>query len=355
MSIFVVIFSLLFLIVLHELGHFLFAKKYGVRVDEFGIGIPPRIFGKKIGETLYSFNMLPLGGFVKLYGEDKEEEGERSFSQKPIYQRALIIFAGVAAFFIISAVIFSAVSFIGVRSVVSDDIGPEWRNEQIMIVEVSSLSPAEEAGIVRGDILNKINDEKVSLMSEVTSSLLEKKGEEVQISVLRGEEEIIFSLVPRIEYAEGEGAVGVGMVRTAERKFPLHMAPIQGVMMTGEMSLAVVSGFYTMISSFITRTPLPPGMEVGGPVKIVEMGASSLERGFVDYLYFIGVISVSLAVLNILPIPALDGGRLLFLGVEKIKGGAISRKLEQGLNTVFFLILITLMIFITFKDIQGLL
>ncbi len=355
MSIFIVIFSLVLLILIHELGHFIVAKKYGVRVDEFGVGIPPRLFGKKIGETLYSLNMLPLGGFVKLYGEDRAEEGDRSFSQKPIYQRALIIFAGVAAFFVMSAIIFSAVSFAGVRSVIGDDAGSGWSGEQILIVEVSSSSPAEEAGILKGDVLAEINGKQVFLMNEVISLLSEKKGEEVEISVIREGEEVIFSLTPRTEYKEGEGSVGLGMVRTAEKRYPLYMAPIQGVLMTAEMSTAVVSGFYTMISSFITGKPLPSGMEVGGPVKIVEMGTTSLNRGFADYLYFIGVISVSLAVLNILPIPALDGGRLFFLGIEKIKGGAIPQKLEQGLNAFFFLLLITLMIFITFRDIQGLL
>ncbi len=351
MPLFIVIASLVVLILIHELGHFAFAKYFGVRVDEFGIGIPPRLFGKKIGETLYSINLFPLGGFVKMQGEDKAEPGERSFSEKPIYQRAIILFAGVAAFFIMAIVIFSVVSTMGVRHVVSAE-ETNITDPQVMVMGVAPDSPAENAGVKMGDVIFGINGKEVTTIDELVSEINDEK---VTLSFLKGEEVIDLELTPRVDYPEEEGAVGLSMVLTSEESYPFYIAPLQGVKMTFNITSNVIFGFYSMISSFVTGSELPPGMEIGGPVKIVEVGAESMQRGLVDYLNFIGIISISLAVLNILPIPALDGGRLLFLGIEKIKGSAISQKLEQNLNAVFFLLLITLMIFVTFKDIQGIL
>ncbi len=359
MNFILVILSLVILIVIHEFGHFIFAKKYGVRVDEFGVGIPPRLFGKKIGETIYSLNMIPLGGFVRLYGEDGASGNnidEDSFAGKPIYQRAIILFAGVASFFVISAVVFSIVSFMGVRIVMGEgDFGPQWSDKQIVIVGVSPSSPAEKAGIKQGDYLSKIDGEEITSMDDAVLYLSEKEGQLLEISVTRESEEISFLLTPRTEYGEDEGAVGIKMLSTAKKRYPLYAAPVQGVVMTGRITKNVVFGFSSAIYHLFSEGSLPPGMEVGGPVKIVEMGAVQLDNGFVDYLYFVGLISISLAVLNIIPIPALDGGRLLFLGVEKVKGSAISPALEKGLNAFFFLLLITLMIFVTFQDIKGLL
>ncbi len=349
MNIFIVIATIVVLIVLHELGHFIFAKKYGVRVDEFGVGIPPRLFGKKIGETIYSINLIPLGGFVKLHGEDAAEDDEKSFSQKPIYQRAVILFAGVAAFFVVAAIIFSIISYTGVRTAVADDFVAD--DAQIIITQVAPESPADEAGMRMGDVIKKVNGEEVSKAQE-TISLLD--AEEVNLLLLRGEKEISVSVIPRSEHPEKEGPLGIGLIRTVDKSYPLYAAPFQGTVMMAQMTGAVVHGFYTALSSVVTGKPLPDGMEIGGPVRIVEMGSQTIDRGVYDYLYFVALISISLAVINILPIPALDGGRLFFLGIEKVKGSPIPQKLEQGMNVFFFLALITLMLFVTFKDIQGL-
>ncbi len=344
--IFVVIITLVFLIAFHELGHFLLAKKYGVRVDEFGIGIPPRAWGKKIGETIYSLNWIPLGGFVRLYGEDARIDNERSFSSKPIYQRALIVFGGIAAFFLIAIAIFSVVAFTGVSGVVADDTLDEWENPRVFVRGVLEGSPAAEAGIVMGDIVKEVDGKEVTKRKEAISYFLDNKGEEVEVTVRREGEEYSFLLTPR----EEDGIVGINLVRIAEKRFPFYEAPLIGLQITGETTYMVVSGFYTAFSYAVTGRDLPDYMELGGPVAIVGMGAEQLERGFSDYLHFVGIITISLAVINALPIPALDGGRLVFLAIEKIKGGAIPQKIEYGLNAIFFLLLLSLMIFITFKD-----
>jgi regulator of sigma E protease len=352
MTIFYIILTLVVLIVLHELGHFLLAKKYGVKVEEFGVGIPPRIWGKKIGETIYSINWIPLGGFVRLYGEDRSIDDERSFSTKPIYQRALIVFGGIAAFFVVAAVVFSAYSVVGVRTVVSEeDIQTgEFSDEQVVIAYVLEESPAGEAGIEAGDIIKEVEGSGIKNSSEVISLIQESGGEEMQFKVDRGGKEISLSVTPKEEYEVEKGAVGIMMLSTAEKSYPLYYAPVKGVLLTKDTTWMVVSGFGTLIKSAVTRSSLPAGMEVGGPVAIVQIGAGAFDRGFSEFLYFVGLITISLAVVNAFPIPALDGGRLVFLAIEKIKGSPVSEKIEQRMAATSFVLLIALMIFITFKD-----
>ncbi len=352
MNILIIIISIFTLILLHELGHFLLAKKFGVRVDEFGLGIPPRAYGKKIGETIYSINWLPLGGFVKLHGENERADDERSFSTKPIYQRALIVFAGVAAFFVIAFFIFSLLSFLGVHTIRGGD-APRGGIYQKGVVEIGMVvpdSPAEGAGLMKGDILLQIDGREVKETRETIGLIRERAGEEIEMIVKRGGEDYSFYLTPRTEHEEDQGAVGIVM----NERFPFYYAPIMGAVMTYDMTANVLTGFYTMISTLITGRDLPEGMEVAGLVGIVGIGADVYDRGVVDFLYFLGAITVSLAVLNLLPIPALDGGRLLFLLIEKIKGGPVSEKVEQTLIAVSFLLLIGLMLIVTYGDVVKL-
>lgn len=350
-NILIIVFSLLLLIFFHELGHFLFAKKYGVKVEEFGMGIPPRIFGKKVGETVYSINLLPLGGFVKLLGEDTKVDDERSFSTKPIYQRAIIIFAGVAAFFVIAFLIFSLYAAVGVRTPITEEEIVLYENSDVFVVNVIEDSPAKKAGIMPGDILLEIDNNPIKKPSEAALLLEERKGEEIPIKMLRGKEESVFSIVPREEYNENEGALGIAMVITASKKYPFYQTPIKGALMTGETTFSILSSIYEFVVSRITGEELPPGMRVGGPVAIVQFGTGAFSRGFPDFLQFLGLITVSLAILNILPIPALDGGRLVFLAIEKVKGSPISEKMEYGLNAVFFFLLMGTLIVVTYSDI----
>jgi regulator of sigma E protease len=353
MTIFYIILTLIVLIVLHELGHFLLAKKYGVKVEEFGVGIPPRIWGKKIGETIYSINWIPLGGFVRLYGEDRSIDDERSFSSKPIYQRALIVFGGIAAFFIVAAIVFSVYSVIGVRTVVSEEDlqTGEYSKEQIVIASVLEESPAEKGGVQSGDVVKEVDGVSVKNPAEATSLIQEGTGREMEIKVDRGGEEVVLSLLLEEEHQVEERVAGVMMLLTAEKSYPFYYAPVKGVLMTKDVTWMVVSGFGTLAKSVVTRAPLPVGMEVGGPVAIVEIGAGAFNRGLSDFLYFVGLITISLAVVNAFPIPALDGGRLVFLAVEKIKGSPVSEKIEQAMTATSFVLLIALMVFITFKDI----
>jgi regulator of sigma E protease len=353
MVILIVFISLIGLIVLHEFGHFLTAKKFGVRVEEFGIGYPPRIFGKIIGETLYSLNLLPFGAFVKIYGEEGGIESAHSFTGKPIWQRALIILGGVVSFWIISAILLSIVFGMGVPQAISDEA--EAANPKVQIVAIAPNSPAEEAGIKVGDAIKELritNYElgitKVKEVQEFTSLHL---GEEITLTIERGKEIFDATLIPRILPPEGEGAMGVGLVRTALISYPWYLAPFKGIEACFNLTGSIVTGLAQVFGNLIQGKGLPDGAQLMGPVGIGSLMTQAAHLGLTYYLQFIALISIYLAIFNILPIPALDGGKLLFLGIEKVRRRAVSQKIEQSITSIFFALLVALMIWITIKDI----
>lgn len=348
--------SLISLVVLHELGHFILAKKFGVRVEEFGIGLPPRLFGKKIGETIFSINLLPLGAFVKIYGEEERKKDPRSFSQKPIWQRALIVLGGVVTFWIIAAILLSIIFGLGAPIAVGDGENHDLVNPKVQVVAVVPGSPAADAGLKIEDIIRQLETPDSQLRTDKVKEVVEfiqaNKGKEVVLTIQRGEELFDVSLIPRVEPPEGEGAIGVGLARTVMKAFPWYQAPIQGILATGNLTIAMVQGWGRVLGSLLKEEGIPPGVEIAGPVKIFIMIGERIKLGFVDFLFFIAMISIALALFNILPIPALDGGKLLFLGIEKIRGRPVSQKIEQNITAFFFFLLISLVIFVTIRDIK---
>lgn len=346
--------SLIGLIILHELGHFFLAKKFGVRVEEFGIGLPPRLFGRKWGETLYSINLLLLGGFVKIYGEDEKIEDSRSFSQKPIWQRALIIFGGVASFWIIAVVLLSIVMGMGTSMSISDD--EEIQNAKVQIIAVASNSPAEISGIKVGDVIKKIQTtdqsdykSQISKIKEIQEFTKKHKGKEIILTIERGKEIFDVQLFPRIEAPKGQGAMGVGLVRTVIKSYPWYQAPIQGLIVTGNLTFSIIKGFYSIFINLFNG--LPAGVQVIGPIGIFSMFGQVTQLGINYFIQFIAIIALHLAIINLLPIPALDGGKLVFLGIEALRRKPVLQKTEQTITALFFFLLILLMIWITIKDI----
>jgi len=351
-------FSLIGLIVLHELGHFILAKKFGVKVEEFGIGIPPRIFGKKIGETVYSINLIPVGAFVKLYGEEKDIKDPRSFSGKPIWQRTLIIIGGVVVFWVVAFILLSVVMALGVPTAVEDEANHNLIDPKVQIIQVSANSPAEKAGIKIGDAIKELriggNELSVDKVKEVQDFTAFNLGEEITLTIQRGKETFETRLVPRVSPPEGEGAMGVGLVRTAIVSYPWHQAPFQGILATANLTITIIQSWYLILKNIIIGEGMPPGAQIMGPVGIFGLFTQMAQLGTNYFLRFIAVISIYLAVFNILPIPALDGGKLLFLGIEKIRRKPVPQEIEQKITAFFFFILIALIIFVTFKDIQRL-
>jgi len=355
LTIIIAFISLIGLIILHELGHFALAKKFGVKVEEFGIGYPPRLFGKKIGETIYSLNLLPFGAFVKIYGHEERIEDPRSFSEKPFYQKSLIILGGVVVFWIVAAILLSIVMGIGVPSAISDEEGGILKDPKVQIAAIASESPAEAAELKIGDTIQKFSISnfqfsinKVKELQDLTETY---KGQEIILTIQRGDELFDVSLIPRVSFPEGEGPMGIALIRTALKSYPWYIAPVEGVKATGVLTVAVVRGWGMVFSSLFQGKGVPPGVEIGGPVRIFELFVDVGALGTSYFLQFIALISISLALINILPIPALDGGWFVFLVIEKLKGRPLNDKIVQKVSATFFFLLIALMIWITIKDV----
>ena len=369
LTIIIAFLSLIALMIIHEFGHFIIAKKFGVKVEEFGIGYPPRLFGKKFGETLYSVNLIPLGAFVKIYGEegldarDSRKAGSpvlgvddyRSFSKLSIYKRVLIVLGGVLAFWVASAIIFSFASGLGASIPVDDQDIAGITNTQVRVVGVQEGSPAQLAGLKEGDILLSVENQNTSVAINKTSDfrnfIQENKGKPVVLSVNRNGANIELNVTSRISYPSNEGPTGVMLQRIANvvKKYPWYAAPFQGLIHTGKVTWEAISGIYKVISHLVSGKGVPQGAELAGPVGITIFLSRAVEYGAGFFLYFIGSLSVLLALFNLFPIPALDGGKLLFLIIEKIRNRPVSVKWEQGITLTFFVLLITMSIFVTVK------
>lgn len=363
--------SLIGLIILHEFSHFILAKRFGVKVEEFGIFLPPRLIGKKIGETIYSINLLPLGAFVRLYGEEEKIEDYRSFTGKPVWQRVLIVVAGVVSFWIITAVLLSIVMGLGTPVAISDEevvepsvisdprytrVNEDLREPKVQVTAVVPDSPAALSGIRVGDTIRQltINNQQFTIdkVKEVQELTEKYKGEEVILTIERGKEIFEVSLVLRVSPPEGEGAMGVVLVRTTIKSFSWKEAPIQGIIATGNLTMAVIEGWAQAIVRAVKGEPT--GVQLMGPVGILGLFAQVGQLGVNYFLQFVALISIYIALFNILPIPALDGGKLLFLGIEAVRKRPISSKIEQRITAIFFTLLLALMILVTIKDIVQL-
>ncbi|PIS35844.1 MAG: RIP metalloprotease RseP [Parcubacteria group bacterium CG08_land_8_20_14_0_20_38_56] len=352
-----VVFAIGLLIFLHELGHFVLAKREGVKVEEFGFGYPPRIFGKKIGQTLYSINWIPFGGFVKIFGEQREEGEPKpgSFYSKSIWARVKIVLGGVVMFWVIAFLVLCSLHIIGVPTAIGDE--DDFVNARVQILQVASGSPADIAGFKAGDTIKKFSIfnfqfsiDKVEQLQNLTK---EYAGQEVILEIQRGAEVLEISIIPRKNPPAGEGAMGIALSRVAVIKYPWYKAIWQGAIQTFNLTLAYVVSLAKIIGQLFS-TGKAAGVQLMGPVGMGHMSFQMARLGISYFLNFIVIISIALAVCNLLPLPAIDGGKLLFLIVEKVKGSPVNIKFENAVNSVGFILLITLMLFITYKDILRL-
>ena len=349
MSIILFFIVLAVLILSHELGHFIAAKKSGVGVDEFGFGFPPKIAKFKKGETTYSLNLIPFGGFVKIHGEEGQEANDpRSFGSKPICNRSLIISAGVifnvALAWILIIAGFSFGMPVGVSSAPQ---GAEIKNQKVVVLEVAKNSPAESAGILAGDELTGF-----SRVGDASVFISQNAGKEIEIKYKRNTEIFLVKITPRINPPSGEGALGIAMDEIGTVKLPIYRAVIEGTKMTYNVVVGTaLSLFYFVIGAIKGDVGLSA---IAGPVGIAGIAGSAAKFGFVYFLSFIAFLSINLAIINILPFPALDGGRLLFLLIEKIKGSPVSSRISSVVHGAGMAILLTLMLMVTYRDILKL-
>ena len=347
LTILIALFSLIVLLVIHEFGHFILAKKFGTKIEEFGVGYPPRIFGKKIGETIYSLNLIPFGAFVKIHGEEGGVEDYRSFTDKSLWQRFLIIIGGVVSFWIVSAVLLGVVSATwGLPQAVSDEENHNLKEIRIQITQVMPDSPAETAGLKTGDII--VGFEKVS---DVQNFVASNKGKEINFTIKRGEDLFEKKIVPRLSFPSDEGPTGLALARTALRQYSWLSAPWQGVTVSFGMTANVIRGWIAGIKNVLGIAKLPSGLKMDffGPVGILDLLSQYSKMGVSYFFFLVSYISVAMALTNILPIPALDGGKIVFLAIEGLRGKAVNYKIEQNITATFFVLLIIFMVFVTVK------
>jgi len=384
MTLLIFILILSILVFVHELGHFIVAKKSGILVEEFGFGLPPRIFGKKIGETVYSINALPIGGFVKLYGENGEDEvvgnqkttvgTGRAYFEKPIWKRLSVLLAGVSMNLLLGIVAFSILYFI---------YGIPTKTGKIVIAGIAENSPAQLSEVKIDDQILAIDGQKITQMDQFIFLTKEKAGQVIKLEIARekdnpcksennsvlggmttsGEigfncngENLIVTLIPRINPPEGEGPLGVAITDTEMKKYPWYQMPFLGVAEGFKESLSwgkmIISSLGQTVFVLVTKGQVPK--DIAGPIGIFQVTSQVAQGGFLAVLQFLGILSVNLAIINILPLPALDGGRLIFLAYEAISKKRVNPKVEDWVNKLGMAFLLSLMVLITINDILRL-
>ncbi len=353
------------LVIIHELGHFLMAKWAGVHVPEFGLGYPPKVrdLFQRWG-TVFSLNAIPVGGFVRLYGDDSETiapdllEAGRSKQEMFAYQsrskRLIIVLAGVVVNFVFGIAAFALLfSFIGIPT----------QRELVAITEITTDSPAQAAQFQTGDLILSWQAEgeaamKIKSSSELIEVIDQHRGETVSILVQREGAEVWLRPTLRTEKTATAGLLGVGLSDSELRFYPWWQMPWRGAWQGWQDSLQlsrmILQSLGEMLARLVLKGEVPK--DISGPVGIVNQAyqVGVLQQGILGSVHFAGQLSVNLAIMNLLPIPALDGGRALFILMERVIGPERRRRWEGKANTVGFLFLLTLILLVTVKDIIGL-
>ncbi|NCF75101.1 MAG: RIP metalloprotease RseP [Xanthomonadaceae bacterium] len=357
------------LVLAHEFGHFIIARKMGVKVDEFAIGFPPRIFGiyknragkwikvfgnKKVEDvptTLYALHLIPLGGFCKIKGEDGEKSvDEDSFVNKKIWQKSSILVAGVTMNFLLCAILFSIGFMIGLPQAVDSSAHKvlSVKNTEVQIISIAENSPAQKNDIKFGDVILSVNGNKVNSAKQASEFISKNGSKEIILKIKRNNQEMEKKIIPKKINDSEKAKIGVAMVDEGIVSYPFLKSIYMGFATTIKLTKTITVTFYNIIIDWATGKKIDT--DVAGPVGIAVLTGQMVNMGFIYVLEFAALLSLNLAIINILPIPALDGGRLLFLAFEKIRGRAMSIKLENTLNNTGFTFLILLVILVTVRD-----
>lgn len=345
-EIFIAIFSLLFIVFIHEFFHFFFAKKYKILVEEFGLGYPPAIFKRKIGETLYSINLLPFGGFVKI--------NEKEFKKAKFSHRAIVISAGIISFWVLAFFLLTFLAVFGMPIAVGEKEDAFVKEKKVVIIGVNKNSPAHASGLKVGDTILAIEAEGKIIKIE-NSEILQKivkehAGKSINLIVERKKEEKKFTLVPRQKPPINEGPLGIVLQEIGIKKVPFFLAPIEGIKTTFILTKNLTLGYLNFFSDVLFRRKIES--EVIGPVGITHYSYQIIQAGSGYFLAFLTQLILVLAIFNALPIPVFDGGRLLLLGIEFLRKKSLNENFEKVIEILFFGFLLILLIFVTIRDIQ---
>ena len=362
---FLIPFIILILVVvfIHEYGHYYFAKKYGVGVTDFSIGFGKEIFGwnDKSG-TRWKICWIPLGGYVKFFGDrnvfsqaDQEEllkqyskeDQQKLFVTKPLYQRSLIVFGGPLANFLLAIVIFLSIyMFIG------KDFTPA------VINEVQKDSPAEVAGLMKNDVILEIDNNKVESILDVSKFIAMSTSEYVDFKVSRYDQQILFKVKPNLVPSEdnlgnkiNKRMVGIKLSPYNNEINHKKLGPAQALIHSvGEVYFVTTSSLKYLASMLIGKGD---SSQLGGPIRIAKISGQVAEFGIIPFLSMMAYISISLGLINLFPIPMLDGGHLMFYGIEKVLGRPLSQKTQEGFFRIGMFLLLSLMFFATFNDLKD--
>lgn len=352
-SVVIFILVLLVLVLVHEFGHFIVARWCGVRVYEFGFGFPPRIarLWQRRG-TDYTLNWIPLGGFVRLKGENGEHRDDTdSFSHKSAWRRLAILLAGVGMNVLVGYLLYVAVFTIGADAPKdAAQRGAIISDERVMIARVLAGSPAAQAGVMGGDVLVAVNITTGS-SQQLRQEIREQAGKPVALTLLRDGKQILVQATPR-ELSAGVIGVGVSIIDVAHVRYPVMDAARVAGRETWEVSQFIFRSLRQIVRTLAVEGRVEEG--VSGPVGIAAVTGQVARAGVVPLLHFMGLLSVNLAVLNVLPIPALDGGRVLFIVLEKMLRRRLAMHVERIAHVVGFALLMALVLVVTYRDIVAL-
>jgi len=354
MLVFLGIILFVLLVVVHEFGHFIASKRSGVEVEEFGVGFPPRakIIAKKNG-TVYTLNWLPIGGFVKLKGEHDSATEKGSFGAASFKQKVLIIAAGVGMNWLAAIVIFTALSLIGMPQIIDNQFAVKSDSivarQEVFAGSVANDSPAQSIGLSQGDRILSINNSNIKSakqLQDITKQLAGKNAE-----VTYRSDGVTVTKTTKLRDDPEKGNFGVSLAEQTTVK-STWSAPIVGVGTTAQFTVETFKGIFGAIGNLFTGQGQKASQSVTGPVGIVVILQDLASQGFVFVLFLIGVISVSLAVMNMLPIPALDGGRLFVMGLYRVMRKPLTKETEEKIHGTGMIVLLALGVLITIVDIR---
>lgn len=323
------IFVFLLVILLHELGHFTVAKLVGIKVNEFAIGMGPKLMQKRSGETIYTLRALPVGGYVKMEGEDEDSTDPRSFNKASPLSRIAVLAAGAIMNFVLAIVVLSIVAF--------------YTGVPTTTIKTTPNSPAEVSGVLPGDTILSINNVDIKSWNDITETVSKlPSNEEIEIKVLRDGNEKVFSIMPTTD----EGRTIIGITSIYERSLWLG---IKGGIENTLYFLKLMFNFIGMLFRGQVSSN-----DFAGPIGVINEVGQAAKLGFINLLFILGFISVNLGFFNLLPIPALDGSRIVFILIELIRGKPMDPNKEGVVHLVGFVFLISLMLLVTYKDILKL-
>ncbi len=342
------------LVLVHEWGHFRAARRGGVEVEEFGFGFPPRLFGWKRGGTLYSLNLLPLGGFVRLKGEHSADRQPGSFAAASKVVKTKILLAGVGMNLLVAYLILTVLAAVGLPPLIAGqfNVGHSHYSQppQVLVAAVAAGSPAAQAGIMMGDFVISANGQNFNTADDLFNFTKANAGQTVTLAVKEGGQIVAKTVTLRPADAK-DGFLGVTPLATSRLAYG-WWAPVEAAGLAAQLVWGTLAAFGGLIAGLVAHARV--SNQVTGPVGIVVILRNLLHLGAGYVAAFVASISLSLAVINALPIPALDGGRLALLVVQKISGRRLPQRTETLIHAVGFAVLIGLMILITVIDVRRL-